>query len=112
MATTVKSRTAPTTPTLDAAALVASLRTPFPSRRTRPYEWRRDQLRAMRRMLVEREPELLDALASDLGKPPTEAYATDVGFVIAEIDYALGRLRRWMRPRRVRTPLVTKPARG
>jgi aldehyde dehydrogenase (NAD+) len=63
-------------------------------------------------LLVEREPELRDALDADLGKPATEAYATDVGFVIGEIDYTLKRLRGWMRPERVGTRLVTKPSRG
>ena len=50
-------------------------------------------------MLVEREADLLGALATDLGKPPTEAWATDVGFVISEIDYVKRHLRAWMRPR-------------
>jgi aldehyde dehydrogenase (NAD+) len=102
----------PATPDLDATALVGRLRTAFESGRTRSYEWRRDQLLAMRRMLVEREPELFDALAADLGKPGTEAYAADVGFVISELDFTLKRLRRWMRPQRVHAPLVTKPARA
>jgi aldehyde dehydrogenase (NAD+) len=63
-------------------------------------------------MLVEREGELLAALATDLGKPPTEAWATDVGFVISEIDHALRHLRGWMRPERIWAPLVTRPARA
>ena len=41
----------------------------------------------MKALLVEREDDLLDALAADLGKPRAEAWATDIGFVIAEIDY-------------------------
>jgi aldehyde dehydrogenase (NAD+) len=102
----------PATPDLDAAALVARLRATFDSGKTRPLAWRREQLQAMRKMLTEREPELLEALAADLGKPRLEAWATDVGFVISEIDHALKHLRRWTRPTRVRTPLVTKPARA
>ena len=34
---------------------------------------------ALRKMLTEREPELIAALAADLGKPRLEAWATDVG---------------------------------
>lgn len=101
---------APATPGLDAAALVERLRTTFESGRTRPLSWRREQLKRLKAMLVERESDLLEALATDLGKPRAEAWATDVGFVIAEIDYVARRLRRWMRPRRVHAPLVTKPA--
>ena len=100
----------PATPDLDATGLVARLRASFEAGRTRPLAWRREQLRALRKMLVEREAEILDALVADLGKPRLEAWATDVGFVINEIDHASKHLRRWMRPRRVGTPIVTKPA--
>lgn len=105
--------TAPSpTTTADIPGAVARLRATFTSGKTRPAEWRREQLRRMRTMLVEREAELLAALATDLGKPPTEAWATDVGFVISEIDHALRHLRRWMRPERIWAPLVTRPARA
>ena len=110
MTATASAPPVPATPELDAPALVGQLRKAFATGRTRSIEWRREQLRAMRRMLEEREPELIEALAGDLAKPPTEAYATEIGFTIAEIDYTLKRLRRWMRPQRVSTPLVTKPS--
>jgi aldehyde dehydrogenase (NAD+) len=94
----------------DVSATVARLRTTFESGRTRPLRWRRDQLEALRAMLVEREADLLAALKADLGKPPTEAWATDVGFVISEITHALRHLRAWSRPERVWAPMVTRPA--
>jgi aldehyde dehydrogenase (NAD+) len=102
----------PATPGLDAAALVGRLRAAYDAGRTRPLAWRREQLRALRRMLVEREAELLDALARDLGKPRLEAWATDIGVVLNEIDHASKHLRRWTRPTRVKVPLVTLPARA
>jgi len=102
----------PATPDLDAEALVTRLRATFDSGTTRSLDWRRAQLKAMRKMLTEREPELQEALRADLGKPPLEAYATDIGFVINEIDYATKHLRRWTRAKRVSTPLATKPAKA
>ncbi len=104
--------TPPATPDLDAEGLVARLRATFDSGKTRSLEWRRSQLKAMRKMLTEREAELQQALRADLGKPSLEAYGTDIGFTINEIDYTLRRLRRWTRAKRVSTPLSTKPARG
>ena len=95
---------------LDVPDTVARLRATFESGRTRPLRWRRDQLEALRAMLVEREADLLAALKTDLGKPPTEAWATDVGFVISEITHALRHLRAWCRPERVWAPMVTRPA--
>jgi len=103
---------APATPDLDAAALVARLRATFDSGKTRPLEWRREQLQALRRLLVEREDELVTALHADLGKPRLEAWLADIGYLVRDIDHTLRHLRRWTRPRRVPTPLVTKPARA
>jgi aldehyde dehydrogenase (NAD+) len=112
MTTTLPAPPTPATPELDAPGLVVGLRNAFRDGRTKTYDWRRDQLRAMRRMLVEREQEFADALARDLSKPATEAYATDIGFTVAEIDHTLKHLRRWMKPRRVSTRMVTKPSRA
>jgi len=97
---------------LDAPALVGRLRATFASGRTRPIDWRRAQLKALRTLLSEREHELLEALANDLGKPRLEAWATDIGFVMNEIDHTLKHLRRWTKPARVRTPMATKPSRA
>src|SRR5919106_2799189 len=96
----------PVSPSADSSAVVDRLRATFESGRTRPLAWRREQLVRMRAMLVERERELLAALAADLGKPRVEAWATDIGFVVSNIEYTLGRLKRWTRPEKVRLPLT------
>ncbi len=95
---------------VDISATVARLRATFNAGRTRPLAWRREQLERLRALLVEGEDDLLDALHADLGKPPTEAWATDIGFVISEVDHARRHLQSWMRPKRVWAPLVTRPA--
>jgi aldehyde dehydrogenase (NAD+) len=112
MTSTLPVPVTPATPDLDAGALVARLRAAFDSGRTRSYEWRRKQLENMERLLVERDGELLEALAADFGKPATEAYATELGFVGAELKHTLRHLRRWMRPQRVATGLAVKPAKA
>jgi aldehyde dehydrogenase (NAD+) len=73
---------------------------------------RRTQLRQLRRFLVEEEPAILAALAADLGKPPIEAYTTEIGFTISEIDHTLAHLERWNRPERVKLPLTLRPGRA
>jgi aldehyde dehydrogenase (NAD+) len=102
----------PTTEPSQIPKLVAGLRGTFETGRTRPVEWRREQLRRMNAMLVEREGDLLDALAADLGKPRIEAWATDVGIVINEVEHALRHLAGWMKPERVWTPLAQRPGRA
>ncbi|MFP5488830.1 MAG: aldehyde dehydrogenase family protein [Acidimicrobiia bacterium] len=70
---------------------------------------RETQLRQLRRFLVEREDELTAALRSDLGKSAMEAYSTEIGFTINEVDLALSEIRRWTRPERTKLPLHLKP---
>ena len=94
------------------AARVAGLRAVFDSRRTRDLSWREGQLRAMKRMLEENEAAFGAALRADLGKPDVEGYVTDIAFVIGEIDLMIRNLRRWNKPRRVSSPLVTLPSRS
>ena len=83
-----------TTGTLDAGALVDRLRATFADGRTRPVEWRRAQLEGLHRLLVDREEELLGALAADLAKPPLEAYGTEIGFMKSDVRHALRHLDR------------------
>lgn len=90
--------------------LINSQRAFFASRATKPLAFRREQLRKLRRMVAKNEAVLLNALKQDLWKPPFEAYNGDVGFVLREIDHALGHLHAWMRPKRVSAPLVYFPA--
>ena len=70
---------------------------------------RETQLEQLRRPLVEREPELADALNRDLGKSPIEAYSTEIGFTINEVAHALRRLRSWTQPHKVSVPLHLRP---
>jgi aldehyde dehydrogenase (NAD+) len=85
--------------------LVAGLRRCFESGRTRPIDWRLEQLRRLGAMLEEREEELHRALAADLGKPPFEAWTAETGFTALEVAHVQKHLRAWLRPQRVWTPM-------
>jgi len=93
----------------DATSIVTALRGAFDGGLTRPLAWRKEQLGALKRLLVEGETELLDAMAADLGKPAVEGRLTDLAFVAAEIDVMLRHLDAWARPERVGVPLVQQP---
>ncbi|MEU5951250.1 aldehyde dehydrogenase family protein [Streptomyces sp. NPDC047525] len=108
----VEDAAAPVGEAQDAAATVARLRATFDAGRTRPTAWRRRQLRALRALLTEQAPALTDALAADLGKSPVETHTSELGFVVNEIDHTLRHLDRWLRPRRVRVPVMMLPARA
>ncbi|MFA5565273.1 MAG: aldehyde dehydrogenase family protein [Acidimicrobiia bacterium] len=92
--------------------LVDELRQTFRSGKTRALSWRSEQLLALKRMLVDNEPMLAAALEADLGKSPIEAYTTEIGFCLNEIDHALKNLGAWVEPRKVKVPLSQRPGRA
>lgn len=100
----------PSTPELDATALLAELRGSFERGLTLPIAWRRRQLAQLKRMLVKEEAILTRALADDLGKPSAEAYLTEIGIVLGEISHTQRKLAAWLRPRRVFPGLGLLPA--
>lgn len=77
---------------------------------TRSLEFRRATLQRLRAALERSEGEVLEALREDLGRPAAEAYTSDVGIVLSELDQALRHLERWARPRKQRTPPLLFPA--
>jgi aldehyde dehydrogenase (NAD+) len=95
-----------------ASEVVAAAREAFDRGVTKPRAWRVAQLRALRALLVEHEGEIAAALRSDLGKSATEAWVTETGFVVREIDHTVRHLRAWTAPRRVRVPLSLAPGRA
>ncbi|MBC7387445.1 MAG: aldehyde dehydrogenase family protein [Cryobacterium sp.] len=74
----------------------------------RGYEWRRQQLLALKLLLVENEKSINDALWADFHKGAFEAAATEQGIVISEIDFVLENLETWMEPISVSTPLFNQ----
>ena len=87
-----------------------SLRNYYNTGVTRPYEFRKRQLKALRTAILLHEKELHDALYMDLKKSPEESWVTETGFLVSEINSTLKGLWRWMRRERVKTNLVNFPS--
>jgi len=85
------------------------LRQTFASGKTKPIDWRLAQLAEVERLMREHEQTFADSLHRDLGKCRFEAVMTEVSFVAAEARYARKNLRKWMRPKKVRTPIMAQP---
>ncbi len=94
----------------EAATVVARLRNTFDSGRTKPLSWRFEQLSALRALLTEQTEAFQQALAADLGKSPAEAYRTEIGFTLNELDHTVAHLEEWLRPRPAELPAAFLPA--
>jgi aldehyde dehydrogenase (NAD+) len=78
----------------------------FAAGKTNDIGYRVEILRKLRSLIIIHEQEIKDALWKDFHKPEFEVIATETRFVIKEINLAIRKLRRWAKPKKVRTPLV------
>ena len=79
---------------------------------TRDLAFRICQLQLLADAMRKNETVLGEALKKDLGKSAFESYATEIGFVLADIRYTIQNLQKWSAPKRVRTPLYLFPGKS
>lgn len=94
------------------ADLFQSQKDYFATGETRPYAFRKAQIKKLRGAIQKHEEKILHALAEDMGKPEFEAFGSEVGFMYAEISHCLASLRDWMEPESVSTSIAHFPTRS
>lgn len=77
------------------SAVVQRARDAFNSGKTRPLQFRIQQLEALARLIKEREKDIVDALHADLNKNEWTAYYEEVVYVLEEIEYMIQKLPEW-----------------
>ena len=73
-------------------------------------DWRLVQLRKLKEAVIRHCNELERALNADLGRAPTEAYFSDIGSLLMEINETSRGLRRWAKPETVFSGLHCFPS--
>jgi aldehyde dehydrogenase (NAD+) len=73
---------------------------------------RRDLLERLCKAIRVAEPQILQALHTDLGKSTFEAYVSEISATLDEIQLLIKNLSRWSKPRRVSTSILNFPASG
>jgi len=84
----------------------------FTTGKTLDIRYRLDILIKLRSLILKHELEIKNALWKDFHKPEFEVIATETRFVIKELNLAIRKLRRWAKPKKVRTPIVHLIARS
>lgn len=84
----------------------------FQSKQTRSINFRLAQLDKLKQAIIEFEPKITEALRKDLGKHPFESYTTEIGYVLNSITHTKKRLRKWAKPKRVKTPVSLFPSKS
>ena len=89
---------------------IQQLRTYFLSGATQSYDFRLNQLKRLKKLVLEHEKEIYSALYADLKKTDEDAWATEVGFFLSELNHTIEHLKGWMQPASVPTNLLNQPS--
>lgn len=71
------------------------------------YDERMEVLGRLKDMLMQHEERWMDALQKDLGKSAVEAFASELGVLLNELDYVMKHLKSWMQPIKQKRILLT-----
>ncbi len=86
-------------------SLIENQRKFFLTQETKNIDFRIQNLKKLLKTVQAYEKRICKALYLDLHKPELEAY-TEVGLVLQELKLHIRKLKKWAKPKRVRTPLV------
>ena len=84
----------------------------FSSQKTFSVSFRKEQLRKLRKTILNHQNELEEAVWKDLRKSKEEFYITEINVVIAEIDFHLKNVSHWSKPQRVPSPYYLFPGKA
>ena len=84
----------------DIQNIVTEQRKFFRTGATLPVKWRIQQLKKLKKAVLEHANDFETALAEDLGRSQVEAYLCDIGPIVVEVNEMIRGLRRWARPER------------
>ncbi|KAB0802474.1 hypothetical protein PPYR_04660 [Photinus pyralis] len=85
---------------LSAEEVVTRARGAFNTGRTKPVEFREQQLKNLLRLYEENAPRLAEVLKADLAKHKQESIAMEIAFNTSNIRNTLAELRKWIGPER------------
>jgi aldehyde dehydrogenase (NAD+) len=91
---------------VEISELIQEQRSYFRTGATRGTSFRRQQLEKLRGMIRENQDRITGAVVEDLRKPPFEMFASEIAFLLAEVDFALKKLDCWTSPVKVPGPLA------
>lgn len=96
----------------DIPAKIQLINDTFATGKTKDINWRIGQLKQIRKLVVEQQDKIFVAMQQDLGRCDMESWTAELGGVISEVDHSVKHLKKWMKPRKVSTPVVAQPGKS
>ena len=90
--------------------IISSQREFFKSQKTKDLDYRLSLLRALKVEILANEQAVIGALNKDFKKSEFEGYLSEFGIVISELNFAIKNLKRWAKPKRITSSLLTFPS--
>lgn len=90
--------------------IISSQREFFKSQKTKDLDYRLSLLRALKVEILANEQAVIGALNKDFKKSEFEGYLSEFGIVISELNFAIKNLKRWAKPKRIKSSLLTFPS--
>ncbi len=82
----------------------------FNSNSTKDISFRISMLKKLRKVILDNEKRICDAIHQDLKKSYEEAYLTEISIVLSEIKYHLNNIKEWSATKSVHTPFHLLPS--
>lgn len=82
----------------------------FKSQKTKDISFRLTLLKALKKEIISKEQDIYNALNKDFKKSEFESFISEYGLVISELNLAIKNLKKWSKPKRVKSSLLTFPS--
>lgn len=84
----------------------------FDTNVTKDINFRINSLKNLKIAIKKYEKDIIESLNNDLGKSEFESYTTEIGFIYRSIEYFVSNIKKWTKPKKVKTPIFLKPAKS
>ncbi|TJY33913.1 aldehyde dehydrogenase [Pontimicrobium aquaticum] len=91
-------------------SLLQQQRAYFKTQQTKDVSFRINVLKKLKQEIVSREQDVYSALKKDFNKSSFEAFMSEYGIVLSELNLAIKKLKSWSKPKRVKPSMLTFPA--
>jgi len=78
--------------------------------KTLPVSFRKEQLRSLKKAIIDLESDWCETLKKDLGRDVYTSNSADASTALVEIDHALAHLDKWCAPRKADVPISSYPS--
>ena len=92
--------------------IVSQQREFFLTNETQSIDFRLEQLKRLKSAVEKYSDDIYDALWKDLHKCREEAFLTEINIVLTEINDHIKNIKKWSKPKKVKTPLYLMPSKS